>query len=284
MAADAQSGQPKVSRVALRGVEQNFDESFSRIWSDDPFALLGNTRGIYLDGYGAVFTAEVNVAVGPPMSPMRTLPISETEKADHQKRKAARMPQLQDAMLKMLVKAASLLETLPPDQQIVLGVTIAQYNWEDPRAFPAQIVYQAPKSKLLGLRNASPAAIKAAISTQDFYAVTDAVHEPTYALSEILIERRQITSEDLERALELQKERGEKIGKILVDLGFIAMRDVLARPRGAIAGAAGRHRRLARRFSRNRDALAALSAPVPLPAHRAGGSPADVGHGRSAGL
>lgn len=47
-------------------------------------------------------------------------------------------------------------------------------------------------------------------------------------LGEILIERRLITQEDLDRALELQKERGEKIGKILVDLGFIAMRDVLA--------------------------------------------------------
>ncbi len=47
-------------------------------------------------------------------------------------------------------------------------------------------------------------------------------------LGEILIERKLITEEDLERALELQKERGDKIGKTLVDMGFIAMRDVLA--------------------------------------------------------
>src|ERR1051325_12220474 len=47
-------------------------------------------------------------------------------------------------------------------------------------------------------------------------------------LGEILIERRLITQEDLDRALELQRERGDKLGKILVDLGFIAMRDVLA--------------------------------------------------------
>ena len=47
-------------------------------------------------------------------------------------------------------------------------------------------------------------------------------------LGEMLIERKLITQEDLERALELQKERGEKLGKTLVDLGFIAMRDVLA--------------------------------------------------------
>ena len=47
-------------------------------------------------------------------------------------------------------------------------------------------------------------------------------------LGEILIERRLITAEDLGRALELQRERGDKIGKILVDLGFVAMRDVIA--------------------------------------------------------
>jgi general secretion pathway protein E len=47
-------------------------------------------------------------------------------------------------------------------------------------------------------------------------------------LGEILIERGLITDEDLDRALELQRERGDKIGKILVDLGFIAMRDVIA--------------------------------------------------------
>jgi general secretion pathway protein E len=46
-------------------------------------------------------------------------------------------------------------------------------------------------------------------------------------LGEILIERRLITSEDLDRALELQRERGDKLGKILIDLGFVAMRDVL---------------------------------------------------------
>ncbi len=47
-------------------------------------------------------------------------------------------------------------------------------------------------------------------------------------LGEILIERKLITTEDLERALELQKERGDKLGKTLVDMGFVAMRDVLA--------------------------------------------------------
>ena len=47
-------------------------------------------------------------------------------------------------------------------------------------------------------------------------------------LGEILLERKKIGPEDLDRALELQQERGDKLGKILVDMGLIAQRDVLA--------------------------------------------------------
>jgi general secretion pathway protein E len=47
-------------------------------------------------------------------------------------------------------------------------------------------------------------------------------------LGEMLIERGKIEPEDLERALELQQERGDKLGKILTDMGSVAQRDVLA--------------------------------------------------------
>jgi general secretion pathway protein E len=47
-------------------------------------------------------------------------------------------------------------------------------------------------------------------------------------LGQIFIERGLIAAEDLDRALELQRERrGEKIGKILMDMGYIAQRDLL---------------------------------------------------------
>jgi general secretion pathway protein E len=46
-------------------------------------------------------------------------------------------------------------------------------------------------------------------------------------LGEILIERKKIEADELDRALELQLERGDKLGKILVDMGLIAQRDVL---------------------------------------------------------
>jgi general secretion pathway protein E len=46
-------------------------------------------------------------------------------------------------------------------------------------------------------------------------------------LGQLLIERGLIADEDLDRALELQKERGDKLGRILVDMGYLAQRDLL---------------------------------------------------------
>ena len=47
-------------------------------------------------------------------------------------------------------------------------------------------------------------------------------------LGQLLIRKGLLQAPDLERALDLQRERGDKLGKILVDLGFVALRDVLA--------------------------------------------------------
>jgi general secretion pathway protein E len=47
-------------------------------------------------------------------------------------------------------------------------------------------------------------------------------------LGQVLIRKGLLQAPDLERALDLQRERGDKLGKILVDLGFVALRDVLA--------------------------------------------------------
>ena len=46
-------------------MEKSLDNRIARLWQDNPFVLLGPTRGVYLDGYGAVFTAEVNLVAGP---------------------------------------------------------------------------------------------------------------------------------------------------------------------------------------------------------------------------
>ena len=47
-------------------------------------------------------------------------------------------------------------------------------------------------------------------------------------LGEMLVGRGLVAAEEVDQALQLQRERGDKVGKILVDLGFVSQRDVLA--------------------------------------------------------
>ena len=49
----------------------------------------------------------------------------------------------------------------------------------------------------------------------------------TRPLGQMLRERGLISEDDLKNALALQQERRDKLGRILVDLGYVAERDVL---------------------------------------------------------
>src|SRR5215831_8961040 len=49
----------------------------------------------------------------------------------------------------------------------------------------------------------------------------------TRPLGQMLQDRGIISEEDLNNALALQKERPDKLGRILIDLGYVAERDVL---------------------------------------------------------
>src|SRR5579871_1760230 len=56
---------PRVSRGTLAAMEKSLDQTISNLWKDNQYLLLGSTRGVYLEGYGAVFTAEVNLVANP---------------------------------------------------------------------------------------------------------------------------------------------------------------------------------------------------------------------------
>src|SRR5882724_6792216 len=56
---------PRVARNTVALTEKSLDDRFNKLWSDNPFVVLGPTRGVYLEGYGAVFTAEINLVSAP---------------------------------------------------------------------------------------------------------------------------------------------------------------------------------------------------------------------------
>jgi hypothetical protein len=160
MASDA----PRVPRNTLAATEKKLDNSFTKLWSDNPFVVLGPTRGVYLEGYGAVFTAEVNLVAGPVLGIM-TPPMTKQDIAQHKQKKIARIPELRKALAKALADVAVSPEmaTVPPEEQIVLVAFLSHFPWEDLDGLPAQIMMQGSKKQLMDAQHQGGAALESAI-------------------------------------------------------------------------------------------------------------------------
>jgi hypothetical protein len=157
---------PRVTRAILAPAEKSLDERIERLWEDNPLALLGSTRGVYLDGYGAVFTAEVNTVIGG--TTLMHLTLSKEDKDRHRKKKLERLPQLRTALKQALVNAAAALDPVNPDDQVVIAVFLSRYPWEDASGMPVQMTLQAQKKKLLEVQRAGGAGIDQAIQFREF--------------------------------------------------------------------------------------------------------------------
>jgi len=143
---DAPPAPPRITRATLAGVEKSFDSRLG--YTADAFDLLGNTRGVYLEGYGVVFSTELNLIVSPNLSPFRAA-FSKIELARIHDRKVQRLPLLRQEMRQMLATCAASLDNLPSNEQLVLAVSLFHYSWEDYSGLPTQIVMQAERQKLL---------------------------------------------------------------------------------------------------------------------------------------
>jgi hypothetical protein len=111
-----------------------------------------------LQGYGAVFLGEVNVAPAPGISPFHpTVDAGEIVRT-HEK-KLQRMGAIRAAMRSMLVDSARSLDSLPGDDQVALGLSLFYWKWENREGLPAQIVMHAPRRALLQAANSEQASI-----------------------------------------------------------------------------------------------------------------------------
>lgn len=140
--------QPKVSRAALEAMEASFDKRIMKLSLDDPLDLLGATRGVYLEGYGAVFSAELSLVITPALSPFR-MTVTKEEVERLRQRKLERLPVLKRVMREMLVDSAASLDAVPAEEQIVVAVSLFYYSWENRNGLPSQLLMQAPKKTLL---------------------------------------------------------------------------------------------------------------------------------------
>ena len=135
----------QVPLSSLTELEHRFNTKLATLGGvNDPIDMLGTTRGLYLEGYGAVFTTEMSLLLTPGISPFKQT-ITEQEKVQVHQRKTERLPKLKQAMQEFLRTAAMHLTQMPDNQEFVVAVRLDYYKWEDTLGPPGLIVMKADR-------------------------------------------------------------------------------------------------------------------------------------------
>jgi hypothetical protein len=150
------STEPRVSRASIIAVEKSINEEFANK-SGDPNAydVLGNARGTYLEGYGALFTVELDLINTGPLTPN---PFKQTitaqEIATTRERKLKKLAMLRESMHTLMVNAAGTLEGLPANERVSMAAVLLFNKWEESRGMPRRLFMSAEKQKLLDAKAA----------------------------------------------------------------------------------------------------------------------------------
>jgi hypothetical protein len=159
----------KVSRGAIQAIEENMDSHLRKMWPDDPLQVIGLTQGAYINGFGAVFMSEVNMAPGAGITPFHQT-ITKDELTRMHDKKLTRLPKFKEAMQDMLLNSASSLDSVPANEQITLGITLFYWHGENTEGLPAQIVMHAQRRALVNAKTgmAAKATLATAVTVDQF--------------------------------------------------------------------------------------------------------------------
>lgn len=137
---------PRVTREAMAGVEKNMDSAIGSWDVTAPYDLLGFTRGVYLPGYGVVFTTEVNLMITV-ITPFN-LPPTGKKLLQLKEKKQQRLAFVRGWMKDALVNAGASLEQVPPGERVVYAMTLFYQSFEDHSGMPNQVIMEAPRQAL----------------------------------------------------------------------------------------------------------------------------------------
>jgi hypothetical protein len=123
--------------------EKRLDTKISQLGGKEHVYILGLTRGLYLTGYGAVFTQEIDLIESPRPNPFHQQ-MTEKEVASVHQRKVENLAALRKALRDMWADAAASLP-MPDTEQVVLAVRMLYQPWEDTSGMPSQIVVKGAR-------------------------------------------------------------------------------------------------------------------------------------------
>jgi hypothetical protein len=124
-------------------LEKEMDQRLGTTGTPDPCVVRGSSRGLYVTGLGAVFTAEVELAATPGGIALfgQANQVGPEQKAKYRKTKLARVPLVEQTMrdiVQSLVASPAL--KLADSDQVVVVVRLWYQRWEDTTGLPGQIV------------------------------------------------------------------------------------------------------------------------------------------------
>lgn len=142
-----------VSFASIRAVEASINDKL-RSTVNDPYDVLGTARGTYLDGFGVVFTVEMNLVLVSPLnlSPFKPS-IAESEIVAMHDRKVKKVEGLKELMRGQMFGASRILTGLPANEHIVMEAFLFNYRWENSRDLPKRIILTAGRQQLLDAQN-----------------------------------------------------------------------------------------------------------------------------------
>jgi len=149
VALTAQAPAPgKVDFAGISKLEGAFEQKVKNLNPGDPVDQLGACSGVYLGGYGLVFTTPLSLVAAPVFGPFTGGFTPQKAEVIH-KRKLAQLPALRKAMSDMVVQAAKASTTLSPEEKVVVAVRLVYLDYEDKTGLPNQIVMSADRASAL---------------------------------------------------------------------------------------------------------------------------------------
>jgi hypothetical protein len=158
----------RVSRAAILSVQSSINQSFAPR-GVDPYHVLGDARGTYLEGYGTLFTIELDlINPGLAISPFRPAMTPE-ELESMRDRKLKKLVAMKETMRTLMMNASGTLAGLPPNERVAMEAILITFSWENTRGLPQRVFMSAEKRKLLDARaaHAGQAELAAIIEEQE---------------------------------------------------------------------------------------------------------------------
>jgi len=160
--------------AALKRQMDQFDlrlrDALLKMFEARPFVILEEPKSTYLEGFGVVVHAELNLYPVAVLSPFTSRQAFDNEAKIEQEQKPLRLKELRNRLREMLVEQGTALTLLPSEENV--AIVIHLFNVRQQANIPGQVVAQARRQALLELtaRGAAPepAALARAVVLREF--------------------------------------------------------------------------------------------------------------------